>query len=159
MISVPLVHDLIEVERDARDTAAILFERLLHAVYLENEVVRIGGNELDVARARIGLRRLTAHIARFLRGAIDDHFDIGFFACRHFIRKGKISRCDCLRLLTSLIIAILLALDSRNRDVLNIVLIVRAGHDGDDNDDEDNDNDRCTDDDRHTIARRMPHAA
>ena len=159
MISVPLIQDLVEVERDARNTAAILFERLLHAVYLENKIVRIGGNELNVARARIGLRRLTAHIARFLRGAIDDHFNIGFFACRHFIGKGKISRCDCLRLLTSLIIAILLVFDSRNRDVLNIVLIIRAGHDGDDDDDEDDDNDRCTDDDRHAIARSMPHAA
>ena len=159
MISVPLVQDLVEVERDARNTTAILFKRLLHAVYLENKIVRIGGNELDVARARIGLRCLAAHIARLLRGAIDDHFDIGFLARRHFIRKGEVSRCDCLRLLTSLIIAILLALDSRNRDILNIVLIVRAGHDGDDDDDEDNDNDRCTDDDRHAIARSMPHAA
>ena len=61
--------------------------------------------------------------------------------------------------MAGLIIAVLLALDSRNRDVLNIVLIVRAGHDGDDDDDEDDDNDRCTDDDRHAIARSMPHAA
>ena len=158
MISVPLVQDLIEVERDARNTAAILFERLLHSIYLEHKIVRIGSDELDVARARIGLRCLPAYIARFLRGAIDDHFDIGFLACRHLIRKGEIGRRNCLRLLISLIIAILLALDSRNRDVLNIVLIVRAGHDGDDNDDEDDDNDRCTDDDRHTIARRMAHA-
>ena len=60
MISVPLVQDLVEVERDARNTAAILFKRLLHSIYLENEVVRIGGNELDVARARIEIGR--AHV-------------------------------------------------------------------------------------------------
>ena len=44
---------------------------------------------------------------------------------------------------------------TRYDDILNNVF----EQDEDDDDDEDDDNDRCTDDDRHAIARSMPHAA